>query len=183
MPTAQGYPVTSPADAWETAEYIGVPVVVKPQDGNQGRGVTTNLTTKEQVLAAYAAALGESSSVIVEKFAPGNDYRLLVVGGQVVAASRREPAQVMGDGRKTIRELVEIENRDPRRAEHHASSLSKIHIDDIAVNILKDQGFTADSIPPAGQMVLIRRNANLSTGGTAIDVTELRASRSRRARR
>lgn len=173
VPTAQGYPVTSAEDAWETAEYIGVPVVVKPQDGNQGRGVTTNVTTKEQVLAGYAAALEESSSVIVEKFAPGNDYRLLVVNGKVVAASRREPAQVMGDGRKTIRELVEIENRDPRRAEHHASSLSKIHIDEIAVNILKDQGFTADSIPPAGQMVLIRRNANLSTGGTAIDVTEL----------
>jgi len=173
VPTAEGYPVTSPEDAWETAGYIGVPVVVKPQDGNQGRGVATNLTTKEQVLAAYAAALEESSSVIVEKFAPGNDYRLLVVNGEVVAASRREPAQVMGDGRSTIRELVEVENRDPRRAEHHASSLSKIHIDEIGINVLKDQGFTPDSIPPAGQMVLIRRNANLSTGGTAIDVTEL----------
>lgn len=173
VPTAQGYPVTSAEDAWETAEYIGVPVVVKPQDGNQGRGVTTNVTTKEQVLAGYAAALEESSSVIVEKFAPGNDYRLLVVDGKVVAASRREPAQVMGDGRKSIRELVEIENRDPRRAEHHSSSLSTIHIDEIALNILKDQGFNPSSIPPAGQMVLIRRNANLSTGGTAIDVTEL----------
>ena len=173
VPTAQGYPVTSAEDAWETAEYIGVPVVVKPQDGNQGRGVTTNVTTKEQVLAGYAAALEESSSVIVEKFAPGNDYRLLVVNGKVVAASRREPAQVMGDGRTSIRELVEIENRDPRRAEHHSSSLSTIHIDEIALNILKDQGFNPSSIPLAGQMVLIRRNANLSTGGTAIDVTEL----------
>ena len=173
VPTAQGYPVTDAEDAWETAEYIGVPVVVKPRDGNQGRGVTTNVMTKEQLLAAYAAALEESSSVIVEKFAPGNDYRLLVVDGNVVAASRREPAQVMGDGRSTIRELVEVENRDPRRAEHHASSLSKIHIDEIGLNVLKDQGFTPDSIPPAGQMVQIRRNANLSTGGTAIDVTEL----------
>ena len=173
VPAAQGYPVSSVEDAWETAEYIGLPVVVKPRDGNQGRGVTTNLTTKEQVVAAYAAALEESSSVIVEKFASGNDYRLLVVGGKVVAASRREPAQVMGDGRHTIGELVEIENRDPRRAEHHSNILSKIHIDEIAVNVLKDQGFTADSIPVAGQMVLIRRNANLSTGGTAIDVTEL----------
>jgi len=173
VPTAQGYPVSSVEDAWETAEYIGVPVVVKPRDGNQGRGVTTNLTTKEQVAAAYAAALEESSSVIVEKFAVGNDYRLLVVGGKLVAASRREPAQVMGDGRHTIAEPVEIENRDPRRAEHHSNILSKIHIDEIAVNTLKDQGFTADSVPPAGSMVLIRRNANLSTGGTAIDVTEL----------
>jgi cyanophycin synthetase len=173
VPTAEGYPVTSPEDAWETAQYIGVPVVVKPRDGNQGRGVTTNVTTQEQVVAAYAAALEESSSVVVEKFAPGNDYRLLVVDGKVVAASRREPAQVMGDGHSTVRELVEVENRDPRRAEHHASSLSKIHIDEIGTNVLKDQGFTPDSVPPAGQMVLIRRNANLSTGGTAIDVTEL----------
>lgn len=173
VPTAQGYPVSSVEDAWETAEYIGVPVVVKPRDGNQGRGVTTNLTTKEQVVAAYAAALEESSSVIVEKFAPGNDYRLLIVNGKLVAASRREPAQVMGDGRLTIRELVEIENRDPRRAEHHSGILSKIHIDEIALNVLKDQGFTPDSIAPAGQLVLIRRNANLSTGGTAIDVTDL----------
>lgn len=173
VPTAQGYPVSSVEEAWETAEYIGVPVVVKPRDGSQGRGVATNLTTKEQVVAAYAAALEESSSVIVEKFAQGNDYRLLVVGGKVVAASRREPAQVMGDGRHTIHELVEIENRDPRRAEHHSNILSKIHIDEIAVNVLKDQGFTAESIPPAGKMVLVRRNANLSTGGTAIDVTEL----------
>jgi len=173
VPTAKGYPVSSVEEAWETAEYIGLPVVVKPQDGNQGRGVATNLTTKEQVVAAYAAALEESSSIIVEKFAPGNDYRLLVVNGKVVAASRREPAQVMGDGQRTIRDLVEVENRDPRRAEHHSGILSKIHIDEIALNVLKDQGFTPDSIPPAGQLVLIRRNANLSTGGTAIDVTDL----------
>ena len=173
VPTAQGYPVSSVEEAWETAEYIGVPVVVKPRDGNQGRGVATNLTTKEQVAAGYAAALEESSSVIVEKFAAGNDYRLLVVNGKVVAASRREPAQVMGDGRRTIAELVEIENRDPRRAEHHAGILSKIHIDEVALNVLKDQGFTPDSVPPAGHLVLIRRNANLSTGGTAIDVTDL----------
>jgi len=173
VPVAQGYAVASVEDAWETAEYIGVPVVVKPRDGNQGRGVATNLTTKEQVEAAYAAALQESSSVIVEKFVAGNDYRLLVVNGKLVAASRREPAQVMGDGRHTVAELVAIENRDPRRAEHHSGILSTIHIDDVATNVLKDQGFTADSIPPAGQLVLIRRNANLSTGGTAIDVTEL----------
>lgn len=173
VPTAQSYPVSSVEEAWETAEYIGVPVVVKPQDGNQGRGVSTNLTTKEQVVAAYASALEQSSSVIVEKFATGNDYRLLVVNGKVVAASRREPAQVMGDGRLTVQGLVEAENRDQRRAEHHAGQLSKIHIDDIAVNILKDQGLTPDSIAPAGQLVLIRRNANLSTGGSAIDVTDL----------
>lgn len=173
VPTAQGYPVDSAEEAWETATYIGVPVVVKPQDGNQGRGVATNLTTREQVAAAYQAALQESDAIIVEKFAPGNDYRLLVVNGRVVAASRREPAQVMGDGQRTIRQLVDRENGDPRRGEHHANVLSKIRIDEVALNVLTDQGYTPESVPPAGQTVLIRRNANLSTGGMAIDVTEL----------
>ena len=173
VPTAQGYPVDSVEEAWETATYIGVPVVVKPQDGNQGRGVATNLTTQEQVTAAYQAALQESDSIIVEKFAPGNDYRILVVNGKVAAASRREPAQVMGDGQHTIQELVDRENGDPRRGEHHANVLSKIHIDKVALNVLTDQGYTPQSVPPPGQTVLIRRNANLSTGGMAIDVTEL----------
>jgi len=173
VPTAEGYPVDSAEEAWEAATDIGVPVVVKPQDGNQGRGVATNLTTQEQVAAAYQAALQESDSIIVEKFAPGNDYRILVVNGKVVAASRREPAQVMGDGQQTIQELVDRENGDPRRGEHHANVLSKIHIDDVALNVLTDQGYTPASVPPAGQTVLIRRNANLSTGGMAIDVTDI----------
>ncbi|MBL0157313.1 MAG: cyanophycin synthetase [Bryobacterales bacterium] len=173
VPTAEGYPVDSAEEAWEAALDIGVPVVVKPQDGNQGRGVATNLTTQEQVAAAYQAALQESDSIIVEKFAPGNDYRILVVNGKVVAASRREPAQVMGDGQQTIQELVDRENGDPRRGEHHANVLSKIHIDEVALNVLTDQGYTPASVPPAGQTVLIRRNANLSTGGMAIDVTDI----------
>ena len=149
-----------------------MPVVVKPQDGNQGRGVATNLTTREQVVAAYDAARQESESILVEKFAPGHDYRLLVVGDRVVAAARREPAQVVGDGVHTVAQLVEQVNADPRRGEHHATVLSKIKLDAIALAVLADQGFTPDSVPPAGTMVLIRRNANLSTGGTAIDVTE-----------
>lgn len=172
VPTPVGRPVSSEEDAWEAAEEIGVPVVVKPQDGNQGRGVATNLTTREQVVASYRAALLESDSVLVEKFAPGHDYRVLVVGGKVASASRREPAQVLGDGTHTIAELVAIANLDPRRGEHHANVLSKIKLDAIALQVLADKGYTPDSVPPAGQVVLIRRNANLSTGGTAIDVTE-----------
>ena len=151
---------------------IGVPVVVKPRDGNQGRGVATNLTTREQILAAYQAALAESKQVVVEKFVPGHDYRLLVVGGKVVAAARREPAQVLGDGARTIRELVDAANLDPRRGEHHATVLSKIKLDAVSLGVLADQGYTPDSVPPAGTVVLIRRNGNLSTGGTAIDMTE-----------
>jgi cyanophycin synthetase len=170
--TPNGRPVTNAEDAWAAACDIGVPVVIKPQDGNQGRGVATNLTTREQIVAAYEAARKESDNVLIEKFAFGHDYRLLVVGDQVVAAARREPAQVMGDGIHTISQLIDQVNADPRRAEHHATVLSKIKLDDIAMAVLTDQGHAPESIPPAGETVFIRRNANLSTGGTAIDVTE-----------
>lgn len=172
VPVPQGRPVDDADDAWAAALEVGVPVVVKPQDGNQGRGVATNLTTREQVFRAYAAAREESDSVIVEQYAPGSDYRLLIVGGRLVAAARREPAHVVGDGEHSVAQLVEIVNRDPRRGEYHATSLSRIEIDTVALGVLQDQGYTTESVPPAGQTVLIRRNGNLSTGGTAIDVTE-----------
>ena len=173
VPVPEGRLVSDAEDAWEAAEDIGVPVVVKPLDGNQGRGVATNLMTKEQVVAAYEAASDESDSIIVEKHAYGDDHRLLVVNNQLVAAARREPAHVIGDGVKTVRELVAIANLDPRRGEHHANVLSKIKIDAVALNVLTDQGLTPDSVPAEGQKVLIRRNANLSTGGTATDVTDI----------
>ena len=170
--TPDGRPVKDADDAWAAANEIGVPVVVKPQDGNQGRGVATNLTTREQIAIAYEAAKKEGNSVLVEKFAHGHDYRLLVVGDRVVAAARREPAQVLGDGVHTVAQLVDTVNADPRRAEHHATVLSKIKLDAIALAVLADQGHSPTSVPAAGETVLIRRNANLSTGGTAIDVTE-----------
>jgi len=171
-PTPEGRPVTSAEDAWEAACKLGPPVVVKPQDGNQGRGVAANLSSREQVMAAYQAAHKESPSIIVEKFAFGQDYRILVIGGKVAAAARREPAHVLGDGKHSIAQLVDIVNMDPRRGEHHATVLSKIKLDAISLAVLAEQGFTPDSVPPSGAVVLIRRNANLSTGGTAIDVTE-----------
>ena len=152
--TPHGRPVTDADDAWRAACEIGVPVVVKPQDGNQGRGVATNLSTREQVVRAFDAARQESNQILVEKFAPGHDYRLLVVGDRVVAAARREPAQVLGDGVHTIAELVEQVNADPRRAEHHATVLSKIKLDAIALAVLTDQGYTPDSVPPTGTVVL-----------------------------
>jgi len=173
VPVPKGRPVTSPDDAWEAAQEIGVPVVIKPQDGNQGRGVACNLNTREQVLAAYAAAVEEGDEIICEKFAHGADYRLLIIGYKLVAAARRDPPQVTGDGRHTITQLVEEANKDPRRGEDHATSLSKFRLDEIAKGVLAEQGLTIDSIPAAGQIVLIRRNANLSTGGSAADVTDL----------
>jgi len=173
LPVSDGRPVKDAEDAWEAAQEIGAAVVVKPQYGNQGRGVITNLTTREQVLAAYQAARQESRSILVERFAPGADYRLLVVGDKVIAAARREPAQVVGNGVATVQQLVDEVNRDPRRSDDHATALTKIKLDPIALAVLGEQGFAPDSVPPAGLTVLIRRNANLSTGGTAADITEL----------
>ncbi len=172
VPVPEGRPVTDAEDAWKAAQEIGAAVVVKPQYGSQGRGVATDLSTREQVVAAFNACREETSYVMVERFAPGADYRLLVVGNRVVAAARREPAQVIGNGQSTIRQLIDEVNRDPRRGDDHATALSKLKLDSIALGVLGEQGFTPDSVPPAGKQVLIRRNANLSTGGTAADVTD-----------
>ena len=172
VPVADGRVVTDAEDAWAAAEELGGPVVVKPLDGNHGRGVATNLTTREQVLAAFEAAITQGSAVVVEQYIPGDDYRMLVVGNQLVAAARREPAQVIGDGILTVAELVSEVNKDPLRSDGHATVLSVIKIDTIARAVLAEQGFTPESVVPAGVKVLIRRNANLSTGGTATDVTD-----------
>jgi cyanophycin synthetase len=172
VPVPEGEPVENADEAWQAATEIGLPVVVKPRDGNQGRGVATNLRTREQVVAAYAHAYDEGGSVIVEKHANGGDFRLLVVGDKMVAAAMRQPAQVVGDGQRTIAQLTDIVNADPRRGEDHATCLSKIPLDATSLAVIAEQGYTVDSVPPAGQTVLIRRNANLSTGGTATDVTE-----------
>ncbi len=172
VPVPEGRPVADADDAWKAAQEIGLPVVVKPQYGNHGRGVATNLTTREQIDKAYAAAREEGSSILVESYIPGDDYRLLVIGGRLVAAALREPAHVIGDGRSTITELVAEVNRDPRRSDGHATVLSFIKLDAVGLGVLSEQGYTPDSVPPAGQRVLIRRNGNLSTGGTATDVTD-----------
>jgi cyanophycin synthetase len=172
IPTPEGRAVESAEDAWEAAEDIGLPVVVKPQYGNHGRGVATNLQSQEQVIAAYNAAREEGRSIVVERHAPGDDYRMLVVGGKLVAAARREPAHVIGDGQSTVQKLIDKVNEDPRRSDGHSTSLSLIKIDAVALGVLLAQGMTPDTIPPVGKKVLVRRNANLSTGGTAADVTD-----------
>ena len=171
VPVPLGRPVANEDDAWAAALQVGLPVVVKPQDGNQGKGVTVNITTREHIDIAYRAA-AEHGEVMVEKFLPGCDFRLLVVGDKLVAAARREPPQVVGDGLHTVRELVDTVNLDPRRGQGHATSLTKIRFDDIAVARLDVQGLTPASVPAKGQRVILRNNANLSTGGTATDVTD-----------
>jgi cyanophycin synthetase len=171
VPVPIGRPVGSVEEAWQVAQEIGLPVVLKPQDGNQGKGVTVNVVTREHLESAYKAA-AEIGDVLVEKYLPGCDYRLLVVGHRLVAAARRDPPNVIGDGRHTVRELVEQVNADPRRGDGHATSLTKIRLDDIALTRLTDQGLTPDAVPEKGRRVVLRNNANLSTGGSATDVTD-----------
>lgn len=172
VPVPLGRSVSDAEDAWKAAQEIGGAVVVKPQDGNQGKGVAVNLNGREEVIAAYRVAEEISSKVLVERYLPGQDFRLLVVGKHMVAAARRDPPQVIGDGVSTIRELVDVVNSDPRRGEGHATSLTKIRFDDIALATLEKHGYTAESVLPKGVVVALRNNANLSTGGTATDVTD-----------
>jgi len=171
VPVPLGRPATSPEDAWTVAQDIGLPVVVKPQDGNQGKGVTVNITEREAFDNAYRTA-ERYGTVMVEKYLPGHDYRLLVVGDKLVAAARREPPLVVGDGVHTVRQLVDQVNADPRRGVGHATSLTKIRFDDIAIGRLHEQGLEPESVPEKGRRVILRNNANLSTGGTATDVTD-----------
>nr|WP_315230522.1 cyanophycin synthetase [uncultured Albidiferax sp.] len=171
VPVPLGRPVDTVDEAWQVALEIGLPVVVKPQDGNQGKGVTVNIVDRAHMDIAFAAA-AEIGEVMVEKFLPGSDFRLLVVGNKLVAAARRDPPQVLGDGVHTVRELVDIVNSDPKRGEGHATSLTKIRFDDIAIARLALQGLEPASVPDKGRRVILRNNANLSTGGTATDVTD-----------
>lgn len=171
VPVPLGRPVTSVEEAWAFALSIGLPVVVKPRDGNQGKGVTVNVTEREDFDAAYLTA-ERYGQVMVEKYLSGHDYRLLVVGHRLVAAARREPPLVVGDGVHTVRQLVDQVNADPRRGTGHATSLTRIRFDDIAIGRLHAQGLQPESVPEKGRRVVLRNNANLSTGGTATDVTD-----------
>ncbi|HET7061280.1 MAG TPA: cyanophycin synthetase [Nitrosospira sp.] len=172
IPIPPGRPVSGAEDAWAAACEIGLPVVVKPQDGNQGKGVGVNLATREQVQAAFAVAAGISGNILVERYITGQDYRMLVVGSKLVAAARREPPQVIGDGIHSVSQLVEQVNSDPRRGEGHSNTLTKITLDGTALAHLATQGLTAESVPLAGKWIFLRNNANLSTGGAATDVTD-----------
>lgn len=171
VPVPVGFPVENVDQAWAAAQRIGLPVVVKPQSGSQGRGVTVNIVSREHMEIAFKAA-AEDGEVLVEKFLPGGDFRLLIVGQQLIAAARRDPPFVIGDGKHTVRELVDIVNADPRRGDGHATSLTKIRFDEIAKARLGIQGLSPESVPENGKRVVLRNNANLSTGGTATDVTD-----------
>ena len=172
VPVPKGRLVSSAEDAWAVACEIGLPVVVKPLDSNQGKGVTINVETREHLLSAYAAAAEYRDRVMIEPHLPGHDFRILVVGDKVAAAARRDPPHVIGDGVHTVRELVNQVNADPRRGVGHATLLTRIPLDNTALTRLAAQQLTVESVPEKGQRVLLRDNANLSTGGTATDVTD-----------
>jgi cyanophycin synthetase len=163
VPIPQGRAVDSAADAWEAAQEIGLPVVVKPLDGNHGRGVFINLETQQEIEAAYDVAVDEGSGVLVERFIRGNEHRLLIVGGKLAAAAKGQMASVTGDGKQTVTELIASQiNSDPRRGRGEGQPLNPIRIDSAARLELKRQGFDADSIIPAGRDVLIQRNGNVA---------------------
>ncbi len=155
------------------ADRIGVPVVVKPVDGNHGRGVSVNLTTDAEIEDAFARASEVSDGVVVESYITGLDHRLLVVDGELVAAARRMPGHVVGDGTSTVAQLVDMVNQDPRRGVGHENVLTRLELDDQALKLLKEKGYTVETVPAEGEVVYLRRTANLSTGGTAIDVTDV----------
>lgn len=160
-------------EAISAANRIGYPVVVKPLDGNHGRGVTVNVTNEEEVERAFAVADEEGSAVVVESMILGDDHRLLVIDGKLEAAAKRVPGHVVGDGTHTIAELVEIVNQDPRRGVGHDNMLTKLELDDQAFRLLGEKGYGEGTIPPAGEVVYLRKTANISTGGTAVDVTDI----------
>jgi cyanophycin synthetase len=172
LPVPRQQMVWDAEEAAAAAERLGYPVVVKPLDGNHGRGVSINLRDAEQVRTAFEKAYERASTVIVETFQEGQDYRILVVNGKVVAVSERVPGRVVGDGEHTIAELVEIVNSDPRRGVGHEKVLTRLELDHQAERLLEQAGLTAASVLPAGEVFYLRSTGNLSTGGTAIDKTD-----------
>jgi cyanophycin synthetase len=172
VPVPRGETCRTVDRALEIAEDIGWPVAVKPLDASQGRGIMTNIRNEQELRAAFADAKRFREVVVVEKHVQGDDYRLLVINHRFVAAARRVPASVTGDGQHTIAELVEIVNSDPRRGDSHENVLTKIRLDGCSERLLALRGYATSSVPPAGEIVYLKTTANLSTGGTAIDVTE-----------
>lgn len=172
IPTPSGE-VISEEDLKEVIERIGFPVVIKPINGNHGRGITTNIQTMEGALAALNIARTVSEDVIVERFLEGSDYRFLVINYKLVAVAKRSPAMVMGDGVSTVNDLIVQTNNDPNRGEGHEKVMTKIVVDEITKRILKNKKLTLKTVLPIGEILLLKDTANISTGGTSRDVTDL----------
>lgn len=159
----------------EACRYVGFPLVIKPVDGNHGRGITVDIQNYDDALVAFRNAKESSRNgiIIVEKFITGEDYRLLVINNVLVAAAKRTPAHVIGDGKSTVQELIDEVNKDPRRGYGHEKVLTQITTNELTINIIKDAGYTLDSVINKDEILILKDTANLSTGGTAEDVTDI----------
>jgi cyanophycin synthetase len=173
LPVPKSEVVTTADAAVAAANRLGFPCVVKPLDGNHGRGVQLDLRSEDAVRAAFPIALAQTRSgdVVVETYVAGNDYRCLVIGGKLAAVAQRVPAGVNGDGEHTVRQLVEIANQDPRRGIGHEKVLTRITLDSAAEELVRNQGFGLDDVPPDDVRVKLALTGNMSTGGTSIDRT------------
>jgi len=173
LPVPRSEVVETEEETVAAAKRLGYPCVVKPLDGNHGRGVHLDLRSEEAVRAAFHGARSQSRSgdLVVETYVAGNDYRCLVIGGKVAAIAERVPASVTGDGSHTVRELVDMANQDPRRGIGHEKVLTRIKVDEAAEALVAAQGFTLDAVPPTGTWVKLALTGNMSTGGTSIDRT------------
>ncbi|NNF73704.1 MAG: cyanophycin synthetase [Flavobacteriaceae bacterium] len=154
-------------------DYVGYPLVIKPIDGNHGRGITVDIQNYDEALEAFQVAKEVSRAIIVEKYIIGEDYRLLVINNVLVAAAKRTPAHVVGDGKSTIQELIDEVNKDPRRGYGHEKVLTQITVNDLTKTIIASNGYTLDTVIEDGEMLALKDTANLSTGGTAEDVTDI----------
>lgn len=173
IPVASGSICVDEEDLENTIKKIGYPIVIKPLDGNHGKGASINVTTYEDAKAGLEYARKYSRRVIVEKFITGFDFRVLVIDNRLVAAAKRVPAHVVGDGKNNIAKLIEITNEDPRRGYGHENVLTEIEVDRDTEDLLEKLGYTLDTVPKAGEIVYLKSTANLSTGGTSVDVTDL----------
>ena len=173
LPVPRQYMMDDTERAVRAAERIGYPVVVKPLDANHGRGVSIRMMDAEQVRAAVAVAQKHSRTVVVESYLDGLDHRMLVVNDDLIAVAKRVPGHIVGDGRQTISQLVDEVNSDPLRGVGHEKVLTRIELDTQAHRLMEKNGFTTETVPAAGKVVYLRSTANLSTGGTSIDLTDV----------
>jgi len=172
IPVASGITISTIAGVDDAIRKVGFPLVFKPLDGNHGRGISINIQTREDAIAAFEHAAKISRKVIVERFITGYDFRVLVIDNKMVAAALRDPAHVVGDGQLTIQQLIDKENTDPRRGYGHENVLTLISVDRDTLDLLDKKGYTLETVPAAGEKVFVKSTANLSTGGTSVDVTD-----------
>ncbi|MCD0487085.1 cyanophycin synthetase [Pedobacter sp. MC2016-14] len=173
IPVAKGITITELSELKEAISHVGFPMVFKPLDGNHGKGASINVQTEEAAKLAFEYAKQYSRKIIVERFITGYDFRILVIDNQMVAAALRVPAHITGNGQATVQELIDKENEDPRRGYGHENVLTEILVDRDTLDLLSKKAYTLDTVVPNGEVVYLKSTANLSTGGTSIDVTDL----------